>query len=112
VRLEDIEEGKAMTEVEHDELVAKPLMEIMKVVADKGGSLLAYSSFTEEDGGKGFTASLHSPEPSAHERIISLAIQTKGNIDRMVIELIRMHNAGLIDASQSIVLASYMRAQS
>ena len=97
-----------MTEEEHDELVAKPLAEIMKTVAEKGGSLLAYSSFLEAEGERGFTFTGHAPNATAHEIIIELAIRTKGNLDRMLMEIIRMHKAGRIDASTSIFLQNHL----
>ena len=71
-----------ITEADHDELIAPQLLKAMKDTAEHGGSLLAYSSFMQEDGELGFTRTCHSPEPNIH--------------------------AGTIDASASIFLSPYL----
>ena len=99
-----------MTEHEYDTEIAPVLMELMQKIADKGGAMLCYVRFEGEDGGDSFGLTMHAPDPSVHERIIELGLKTKGNFDAIAIELARLHKAGAIDASQSIVLDRYIHA--
>lgn len=97
-----------MTEEEYDAEIAPVLAELMRKVADKGGAMLCYVRFKGDDGGDSFGLTMHAPDPSVHERIIELALKTRGNFDSIGIELTRLHKAGTIDASQSLLLGRYI----
>lgn len=100
-----------MTEAEYDTEIAPALAELMRKVADKGGAMLCYVRFDGEDGGDSFGLTMHAPNPSVHERIIELALKTRGNFDAIGIVLTRLHKAGTIDASQSLLLSRYIGAK-
>ena len=98
-----------MTETEHDEMVAPALAAVMRVVAERGGSILAYSSFYDDGTGeKSFTFTGHALDKSAHEMVIEAAIRTKGNIDSLLMAIIKLHVAGAVDASNSFFLSRYL----
>ena len=88
-----------MTEAEYDEIVAPALAEIARKVEAMGGSLIARVEW--QPGESGITQI--GPMTSAGQWMTQYAAHSHGNIDAMVMNILR---AGF-DVSQSLVLSRY-----
>jgi hypothetical protein len=87
-----------MTEQEYDDLIAPKLAEIAGMVKDMGGSLVCRVEW--EPGESGITQI--GPMTSAGQWMTQHAAHAHGNIDAMLINLIKRH-----DVSQSMFLHTY-----
>ena len=108
-----------MTEAEFDAVVSPLLLQAANETDRLGGVLVAFSQYdgslsddvvaerTELDN---CTTRMMGDNPSAHAQLVDMAARCKGNLDSLCIGLAKLHNAGKMALSRTM-LAQWMKLE-
>lgn len=108
-----------MKEAEFDEFVSPLLMQAAKETERLNGVLVTFSQY---DGAISEKVEIDFPEPdscttrmmgdnpSAHAQLVDMAARCKGNLDSLCMGLAKLHHAGKMDLSQTM-LAHWMKLE-
>lgn len=99
------EGGREMNEKEHDDHVAPLLLEAAKKAESLGGTVLCYSEYDTNDTSKHNSCdTVMMINPTAHAKLIHMAMQCRGNLDALMLGLIKAHKEGKMDLSATMFL--------